>query len=503
MVEVKNQYEALEFKLGYYASTRGEVPRVHHWTAWKYGDLAITHDPDLPFVARTENNHFVVILGRIVSLDLPSTAPDDVAAFLLEKLIRSEDEFHAAMDGCCGRFVCLFSTGDSVRVVGDATGMKMICYATDPYVAISSHAALLAEVLAKQESAKAIEFVAASGGNTYNMAFLPGHATMYDGVRLVVPNTSLSLKTGAIWRVFPREPLAALPFDRAADLASGYLRDLANKFCAFAPLAISLTAGLDSRLTASAFMPPSDRVSFFTYVRRGERVNAVDAVIADRLSKANELPHGKVHFNYEISESDACYSDYQSFVEVARRNSRFEHFYPLAYAYLTNFPRGALHVRSNIGEIGRARYHTEPFGDITRAEVSEVEKLVRIYCRWTKADPHEFAYEEFRRYLEETDLQAGTHGFDWPALYYWEHLMPVWHGALLLESDMSHDTVCLFNCRRLLSTWLAMPFEQQVSRESMVACLRRLCSKMLDEPFNPPVAQLPQNEIAAYLKLPK
>lgn len=486
-----NPYAHLLFKLGYCATT-GEVPNVNpRWPVWSRGEFKITYDPDLQFVASEGADCWVAILGRIVTLDLASTIPGDVAAFLARELARSEEAFHSATDGCCGRFVCFYATAEGVRVVGDATGMKMLFYTREPYVAVASHAALLADAFAKPASAEVAEFCATSGIRQYNMAFLPGHATVYDGVRVLVPNTCLTLDRGTIRRVFPRERLQALPYERALEQACGYLRDLAQKVTSIAPLTLSLTAGLDSRLTASAFAESFGRISFFTYIRRGERINAVDAIIADRLAKENNLSHREVFFDHEIDAQSPQWVDYQKFVEVARCNTTFEHFYSLAYAYLATAPRGVVHVRSNIGEICRARYHISPFGEFVDADLPEPEKLVRIYNQWTKCKPHDYTREQFVQYLHETELLTNAYDFDLPALYYWEHLMPMWHASLLLEADMSHDTIGLFNCRRVLMTYLAMPFENQVSKASMIDSIRRLCPTLLAEPFNPPAADVP------------
>jgi hypothetical protein len=494
-----NRYQDLQFKLGFFASTRVTPPLANTgWRTWQAGDLAVSYDPELPFAVATSGASTVAILGRIVSLDLATTVAEEIAAVLAGKLAESEDSFHAAMDACCGRYMCLFATGEDVRVVGDATGMKMVCYATEP-LAVASHATLLAETLAKPESPEMAEFAAQAIVRGYNMTFLPGHATAYRDVRSLVPNTSLSLRTGEVQRVFPRAPNPVLAYEQALDQVTRDLRDLASKFLTLGPLTISLTAGLDSRLTAAAFSSFADRVTFFTYVRRGELVNAVDAAIAKRVAAANHLQHREYFFKHELAPSDEIYADYLEFAEVARRNTRFEHFYSLAYTYVTSFPRGHLHVRSNMGEICRARYHTDPFDGILRADDSELEKLVKIYCTWTKAKPHDIAYREFGRYLDETHLLSTAHGFDLYALYYWELLMPVWHGSLLLESDLAHDTICLFNSRRLLATYLAMPFDKQLSAAGMLDSIERLCPGMLAEPINPEPTQLPDSELAPYL----
>ncbi len=485
-------YTLLQYKLGFFASTTRDAPVVNpSWRTWRSGELRVSYDGELPFATASTGSALVVVLGRIVSLALPP-GPATIQ-HLADQLAVSETAFHTAMDACAGRFVCVYVRDGEVQIVGDATGMKMICYATSPEVAVASHATLLAETLGKPESANAADFVATAQVRDYNMSFLPGLATAYEGVRMLAPNCALSFRTGQLHRVFPRAPIMPLPYEEALELACDRLRELADKFVASFPVAASITAGLDSRLTAAAFHAVRDRMTFFTYVRRGEKVNVVDAVIAKRVASATGLTHRELFFDHEASDGD-----YQQFAAIARRNHRFEHFYSLAYAYLANHPAGVVHVRSNMGEICRARYHTDPFDGILGADDSELDKLVKIFCTWTKAKPHPFITREFARYLEDTDLLAQAHGIDLYPLYYWELLMPVWHGGLLLESDTSHDTVSLFNCRTLLATYLAMPFAKQLTGDGMLDSIRRLCPAMLDEPINPEVSELRASEVEPY-----
>ena len=47
------------------------------------------------------------------------------------------------------------------------------------------------------------------------MSFLPGHATIYDDIRILVPNTQFNLIKGDIVRYFPRKELKPLATDEA------------------------------------------------------------------------------------------------------------------------------------------------------------------------------------------------------------------------------------------------------------------------------------------------
>ena len=501
LIETDNPYRHLLWKRGFFASCFAKPPTIHHhWKTWSFKTFNISYDPVQPFSTQINQEGFLCLLGHLVSLNCEVTDHQKITNYIFTKLAQSLDDFFDELDNCCGRFICFYSLGDAVHVLNDATGMKSVYYASSPYPAVASHSFILHNYLEKEPSKECKNFLDNAKPKTYNMSFLPGHASIYDDIRVLVPNNQLNLKSGKLYRYFPRQELHPLSSIGVVDTASRYFTELMEKFNRISPLHVSLSAGLDSRLTTAATRNIQDQLTYFTYVRKGEKVNYVDAIIAERLSERHNLKHENHFFNYEITKSEHEDSNYSLFKRIVNKCIDFEHFIPLAYDYYKTYPENRLHVRSNIGKICRARYYKPTFDQITNKNNSYLTKLVKIYNRWTNAVDHLFSYKEFERYIAETNLFNQTHGYDLPSLYYWEHLMPTWHGSLLLESDISHDTVCLYNCRSVLCTFLAAPFEDQISSNSMLNVIRNLWPELLDEPINPPYPTLPLTTVNRFLK---
>lgn len=501
LIEADNPYRHLLWKRGFFASCFVKPPTIHHhWRIWSFRSFSISYDPIQPFSTQKNKNEFFCLLGHLVSLNCEFTEHQKITNFLFYKLTQSLDYFLDEIDKCCGRFVCFYSFRGTVHVLNDATGMKSIFYNIFPFPAVASHSYILHNYLDKNLSKSCQEFIKNAKPNTFNMSFLPGHASIYDDIRILVPNTQLDLDTGKVYRYFPRKELRPLSSVSAVDIASHYFNDLIYKFNKVAPLAVSLTAGLDSRLTTAATRSIRDQLLYFTYIRKGEKINFIDAIIAERLSKRHNFKHEKLFFNYEIEKSKHKISDFSLYKKVVNKCVDFEHFTPLAYNYYKSYPENRLHVRSNIGEICRARYYKPNFEQITNKNYSYLTKLVKIYNRWTSANDHLFSYNEFEHYITDTNLFNQAYGYDLPSLYYWEHLMPTWHASLLLESDTSHDTVCLYNCRSVLCTFLATPFEDQLSNKCMLDVIRKLWPELLDEPINPRIENFSSKEVTRFLK---
>lgn len=492
-VDARNPYRELLFPLGFLASPNS-IPLVKPgWRQVQLRGLNLSFDPKQPHSVIGDKRHFVVVLGPMVSLNHDTVDHHDLTLKLFEELAYSEQAFFDELDAISGRFVCFYCLDGKIRVLNDATGMKMVYYAVSPQWTAGSHAPLVAAYAGKKRSPHAETFLKEAGVATYNMSYLPGHATRFEDVRILGPNTFLEVGCEVVQRYFPREQLHSISHEHAVASASAMARDLMGKFARLAPLAVSLTAGLDSRLTTAASRHVHHGTRFFSYVRRGDKVNTVDAVVARRIACSLALDLDIMFFDHEISADDSQFDDFLYFKDVALSCLEFEHFLPLTYAYLKNWPDGRLHVRSNIGEICRARYHGDPFAKLARGG-SLLDKYVAFYNRATKAADHPFIRAEITRYFAETGVPDQLHGYDVKALLYWELLMCAWHGTVVLESSFSHDTVSIYNCRKLLSTFVAAPFESQISKRCMLDVIGELWPALLDEPINPSLSEISDHE---------
>ncbi|MBN2322077.1 MAG: hypothetical protein JXR49_23580 [Acidobacteria bacterium] len=428
----------------------------------------------------------MALLGYYVSLNHESTDHQYLTEQLSRKLSASLEAFYEELEHSCGRYVCFYEYNGSMYALNDCCGMKAIYYTTKPIPFIASHTSMLKQVTDVSPDPHCGAFLSDAAPQQYNMTFLPGFHTLFRNIQLLCPNTCIDLNNANICRYFPRKELQRISTEHAVNRTTEFFTDLASKLSRISPLAASLTAGLDTRLTLAATRSIRNDIEYFTYIRNKDRVNYIDGEIALRLTEKHNLRHSVTFFNYENTERTPAYNRFE---EIARHNNPYEHFYPLAFSYLQSYPAERLHLRSNIGEICRARYYNRPFDKILDANQSRLSRLVKIFNTWTKSKEHLHTYKAVEDYINTTDLYV-THekyGYDILMLYYWEHLMGTWHASLLLESDMSHDTVCLFNNRAILTSFLGIPFEDQVSAKAMRDVITRLWPDILDEPINPKI----------------
>lgn len=443
--------DRLVYARGFILSSEGEPHRPDHWVRRAVGGWILWHDPRL-LVAEAGRapglswrRTSLLCLGTIIDAEAPEGGPRAALDRLARALRRSEGAFLAALDTMAGRHALIYGVGGRTHIVGDAAGTRQVFRYRREATHVSSHGPLIARNGAE---AGGIKLVHRSG--------YPGFDTPWRHVHILTPNTRLRLEDGTLRRFWPRRRLRPVSVSAAAGevgrLMEGALRGLAADHA----LAISVTAGLDSRLTLALSRGLEGRL--FTFYRG-------DDMADDRL---------------DLEFAEACTRDLGRPVEVMRLRERgssmpkaFErlldgntmrpHIRKLTWMLHSRFPRDEpwIHVRSNVSEVGRQFYKDVDLPDPPRAL-----DLARIFLtrRSEATKPREVfdTIHRFEQYAEATGILRGHQGVDLTSLFYWEHRLASWFANCLTESDAGMDTVAPYNCRRLLEVMLSVP---RVNRE--------------------------------------
>lgn len=388
---------------------------------------------------------WVAIIGVVVDTSTPGRSMADIARDLREQLATGEPALLAMTDRLAGRFVILFKHRDQpLRIVGDACGTRPVAYASRGGMA-AMHAKLVADNLCGAP----VEPLP----NPF-MGGYPGRATPYDGVRLLTPNTVLTLETGTVARFYPREPIqrrtVADVTEEIESRLGSCLRELADR----SPLVMSLTAGRDSRATLTAVTGSHVPIEAFTYVTD-------DPSTHDDARRAGEIA-ADLGFAHTVIAADGPTSDVRASFEAAlAANSYGRHGY-LVYQRVFDHYRGreVLHIRSNLVEIGRA------FWSGYEVNVRSIDGIVSLYSRFQKnpLTPEEWRLlrSQFLDFRVATDFNAASRlGIDPRQLLYWEHRMGCWLSQVLIEGDPAFETVNPWNCRSILQALLSVSWAEQ------------------------------------------
>jgi len=349
-------------------------------------------------------------------------------------------------DRLSGRFVVLFKRHDQpLRIVGDACGTRAVAYASRGGIA-AMHAKLVADNLSGAPVDPLV---------TDFMGGYPGRATPYDGVRLLTPNTVLTLETGAIARFYPREPIRRCAVSDVIDEVQARLRTCLRAVADRAPLVMSLTAGLDSRATLAAVIESHVPIETFTFFTE-------DPSTREDVRRAAEIA-GELGLGHTVITADCPITDVRPSFDAAITANAIGRHGPHVYQRVFDHYRGRdlVHVRSNLVEIGRG------FWRRYEINVRSIDGLVALYSRIQKRDltanESRLVRSLFLDFRVSTDFNAASLlGIDPRQLLYWEHRMGCWLSQVLIEGDPAFETVNPWNCRSLLEALLSVSTGEQL-----------------------------------------
>ena len=151
------------------------------------------------------------------------------------------------------------------------------------------------EMLSLTPDEKALDYLDTQTFRRTFEARLPAAASTFKELKHLLPNHWLNLNTGKSTRFWPSAPLESLTpetaIDRVCTLMSGQILAAAARF----DLALSLTAGFDSRLMLATAREVADRLCIMT-LRQGRMPDHFpDIEIPARLLKLLGLPHEVVY----------------------------------------------------------------------------------------------------------------------------------------------------------------------------------------------------------------
>lgn len=468
-------YHDLVFRRGYLITERGDdtspPARVDEWGTDHLDEFVVTSHPELAVRTLEGDRYALAMIGTVVD---PINDTADTAV-ILERARRriSTDlvDFYDYLDALSGRFA-LFVHGKSERgrgtfAVQDATGTRSLYY--DVHASrcrLSSHPEILARMGGYDRSAL-IEFMSRVDSAAY-----PGTSTPYTEIKRLMPNTRLRLPSGDVERFFPREPLPERELtdelvDDVAELLTTQLRLLNEDY----ELAMSLSAGLDSRVSLAATREIADDVEYYTYDVSGN--DYAESETTGQLCEALGLDRQIIDLSDEPPpEFIELFSQHTSDMSTMGRRREM-------YNLLKEFPSDRLELRSNVAEVARTFYKKHLVAAPNRIRAETFQKL---YFQAMSAQ----VLREFEELIETTSFTSeDIYNYDPYDLFYWEQRMGSWLALWLLEMDVSHDNFVVYNNRTLLKKMLSVDLEHRRSDALFYRLIETLWPECLSVPINP------------------
>jgi hypothetical protein len=423
--------------------SRDPEERPHRaWRVHEIGGWFLSYDPRLDFSHGGAEESAVAVLGLAIDTDTWSDQ-DDTARHAASALERGEDELFDLLDAWAGRHLIVWSKGGRVSVMTDATAMRTCFFNLEGELRVASHASLVAELA--EAPRRDLPF-AAHRRFRKGVHYFPGRITAWEGVVFLTANTVLDLESREVRRVWPRRSLPERSIEAAVEELSGRLPAQFEWLTATGrPVVVSITGGGDSRVTVAASRSEAEQLSYFTYYRRTSEVQVSDVRIASQIAATLGLRHIELPVPEDLGPSGEVTK------EALQVNSFLSHFRAGAELYRRTFPAEAIHVRSNVAEVGRRFFEKSA----RAVPITHPKSMARVWRRMEDDADAVAAFAEWSDAVGFLDV-AEVDPLD---LFYWEHRMPCWHGSVVLESDVAFESHSLFNSRAVLENLLSVPQE--------------------------------------------
>ena len=480
-------YQSLLFKGGYLITdirtSRIENESVNHvlsrWKKTAARSYLIFCDPAVDLHEQEDGETKIVLIGRVLDPINNEDRISEILAHLLGFYRKSENYFFDYLDKLTGRFVLLLASPTRNFVLQDATGNRSLFYnnrASD--LIISSHIQLIADIKGHQIPEERRAFIASKSYQSHVRHF-PGTLTPYIEIDALTPNTLLGLDEFRVARFFPRDrfvrrKLSGDLIDEISSILTRQIKLLSTK----QPLGVSLTGGIDSRLTLATSRELKDSILYYTFATDRNSFEQRDAELAQKICRDVGVRHLIIRgIETPISDED------HQFLQVFRRNTAFmraDRQGMIAKALHEQYPHGHLHLKSNVSELGKGLYRSKEYFLPGKANP---QMLAHLYGTNAKSG---FCVAAFQDFIKRTDLKhAVSMGYDIYDLFHWEHRLGCWQALQLLDFDMSQDTMIPYNNRYLLGKMMSIEPAKRHSHALYFSIIRHVWPEVLQFPCNP------------------
>lgn len=460
-----------------------QYPVLNKWSSSRIGQLTLACHPDLVQSSAEHSGKKVVILG-ICCDPVAHQSSSEIAEALCSIADTIDSAVLEKIDQLSGRFVILLSNADGVFIFPDACATKSVFFVADPtsIVVCASHPSLVAMICGYEADVEVLRFwnSAEYGSEPPTTRYFPGMRTAFTGVSLLTPNVFMNARTRSLTRFFPRTPrIEETNLETVAAEVTNILRAQLDLLGQSRTIVVSLTAGLDSRVTLASL---KGRTNFETFTYSfGENQTAHvlrDVLLAEDIARRVNVNHRVVECVWPVSSHLTV--SYNDFAALADECLGIQHTEVLPqFSFSQQFGPNTLHLRSNISEVGRVFYKQ------FRKEKLYAEDLAHKFSR--SVGGSQFVQLAFSHWMDVVGFPTvEDFGYDKYDLFYWEHRVGAWFAPQLLISDLTHDCVVPFNNRRVLERLLALPFSNRNDNSAFYHMLQNIFPELMLFPVNPP-----------------
>lgn len=345
-----------------------------------------------------------------------------------------------------------------IQIYQDACGIMPVYFGRiDNRIVISNYAQLIADIWELRMDSWISEYINSSF-YTIGIRQLCGRDSAFSELKMLTANTYLSLSDLSINRFYPISPLCTTEdnYNYIKKILHNSMLCCSRKW----NCAISLTGGVDSRMTLAAANGLYDKFSYFSFISNpAERKDTEAATNICNAIKVN-------HIIYEIPDNNEAISNFKQLKKIINHNTS-EILRPKdsdirKIITLADKMVNCVEIKSHISEVGRAFYFKKlgkksfrtPLSARNMSNLAKRNMFNRALLK--KMD------RSFSEFIKETAFDEIPSGYEQTDMFYWENRMPLWGSLVKQRFDVSHETTIIYNNRLLLEAFLKFPLQQRI-----------------------------------------
>ena len=378
-----------------------------------------------------EKKSSAILLGYCIHNEYPEYSNKQLLQLILNRSHEKID--FSFIDRLGGRFVLILKNRKGNIILNDPCALRSVfCHKTDDCFYIASQPNIIKVHTPLRLKQAYVDFISPQFVLENKEYWLPGSACMFENVKRLLPNHYLDLKRFDFIRFWPTRPLAKTVLKEAKIKAFDCLRKSMKAVVNRYSLAISLTAGYDTRLILSAVKQHAKNHQYYSLIYDDVSENNADNIISEKIAKAYSLPYQKI--NCITNRDNALIEDHLNKYYLARV------FLGEALAGLkNNFPKDLMAVKGDCPGISKNFYKSKKSN-----EEINLNDILSQEIQWHDAT---FLKDELSNWFKEVKKVSETYQYRILDLFYWEQRMPGWLAHGLLEWDEAMEVYSPFNQR--------------------------------------------------------
>lgn len=386
-----------------------------------------------------KNSRFnILLLGYAVD----AQNPKDIENILLTRLIKYLAPDVSNISDLTlywgGRWVLFVCYDNNLIAMTDCCGLKQLYYGSNVFASQSRYVAYATNSEIDNEAYNYI-----NQAKVLNKEYSwPLDSTLYKSVKKLLPNHKYVC--GNVQRIYISNHLINVKPDDWACEVSSLLENLLHAVSLRFKLAVTLTAGFDSRLVFSACNNIKSEIDVVTLKYHHVQDNDNDIIIPKKLCQ-------KYGYKHKVLLCNPLKND---FIKAYKTHSENAHDYWIQmsqcvqdYGY-----NDWLWVKGSCNEVGR-----NSFGVLYNWQVNS-----RVLCKLYGIFKCKYSHNVINQWLKDANSYSQETGYSVLDIFYWEHRLGSWLAECINESDIVGETFSPFNVRAYFEIIKSVPVLQRI-----------------------------------------